>query len=143
MTESRGFAGNWTYRSFDNTVNPATAPADLMIAAGTLTLEAEGADEMAGHLSFSGFDGNLNLTGIVKAGHPPSIRLRATGVDGTFTAGWVYDYLGYLVPPWPNGVGERQAFVGSMIRVVARLRPTGEVEWPAGEVASFLAVSAV
>ncbi len=49
---------------------------------------------------------------------------------------WVYDYLGYLVPDWPTGIGQRSAIVGSVIRTVAH--SNGQAT--AGFVASFIAV---
>jgi hypothetical protein len=49
---------------------------------------------------------------------------------------WVYDYIGYLVPIWPNGVDQRAAIVGSVIRTV----PHSNGQARAGYTASFIAV---
>ena len=58
---------------------------------------------------------------------------------------WIYDYQGYLIPHWPNGVDERPAIVGSVIRTIPHSgsAPPGGGPPPinpAGVVASFYAV---
>jgi hypothetical protein len=62
------------------------------------------------------------------AGTPP--------VDGTGTAGWRYNYEGFLIPRWPDGIDQRAAIVGSVIRTV----PHSGGKAKAGYVASFVAV---
>ena len=47
--------------------------------------------------------------------------------------GWEYDYVGYMVWAWPNGVGQIPAIVGTVVRA----KPHGQLE--AGFVASFVA----
>jgi hypothetical protein len=64
-------------------------------------------------------------------------RFRGTGtVDDE---PWVYDYTGWLIPAWPNGVGQVPAIVGSVIRTIPHSAGPGKTA-PAGEVASFYAV---
>jgi hypothetical protein len=48
---------------------------------------------------------------------------------------WIYDYNGYYVTHWPNGVDQVEAIVGSVIRTI----PHGATN-PAGVVVSFYAV---
>jgi hypothetical protein len=54
---------------------------------------------------------------------------------------WVYDYIGWLVPTWPNSDStlQRDAIVGSVVRTVPH-KSGGGGENPAGAVASFYAV---
>jgi hypothetical protein len=54
---------------------------------------------------------------------------------------WVYDYIGWLVPAWPNSDAtlQRSAIAGSVVRTVPHSSGTGGVA-PAGVVASFYAV---
>jgi hypothetical protein len=54
---------------------------------------------------------------------------------------WVYDYVGWLVPVWPNSTATLQqpAIVGSVVRTVPHSGSGGGVS-PAGVVASFYAV---
>jgi len=51
---------------------------------------------------------------------------------------WIYEYVGYLVNPWQNGVNQPPTFVGSMIRQIPH--PSGKGMHHAGEVGSFFCV---
>lgn len=53
---------------------------------------------------------------------------------------WIYDYIGWLVPVWPNSNAQlqRAAMVGSVVRTVPHSSNGGTA--PAGVVASFYAV---
>jgi hypothetical protein len=51
---------------------------------------------------------------------------------------WKYDYVGYVVNPWPNGVDQRMAIVGSIVRTIPHGREPDIA--PAGEVGSWIAV---
>jgi hypothetical protein len=75
----------------------------------------------------------LRLTGTSSVGTPFAVRFQGIG-EGSDAEGWVYDYVGYLVPAWPNGVDQRPALVGSVVRTVAHGAN------PAGMVASWIAV---
>jgi hypothetical protein len=151
------FAGTWTYRSFIN--NPAfNATADeVLLATGDLILEVgaevegavstsagldlDGGHEISGKQSFhNGFSASLTVSGTAKPGKPPTIRFRTTGIEGTSTAGWIYDFIGYLAPFWPKGEGQRPTIVGTAIRTVQHMSSAGEVR-PAGVTLSFIAVS--
>jgi len=150
------FVGNWTYRSFENKPALDTPAEEVLLVAGDLRFEIEcaddtsmaesddtyagleiGCDKISGQLFF----GELNLTvsGTVKSGDPPTIRFRATGVEDTFTAGWIYDYLGYRAPSWPKGEAQRPAIVGTLIRTVAHVGSGGVIR-PANYTLSFIAV---
>lgn len=152
-----GFAGNWIYRSFNNSPEP-DAPADEVLFNtidlklevednGGLSAGLEEGDVSAGlDIGCSGISGRLSfdqeyltVSGAAKSSDPPTIRFRATGVEGTFTAGWIYDYIGYLAPSWPKGDGQRSAIVGTVIRTVPHLGGGGAVR-PAGLTLSFVAV---
>lgn len=151
-----GFAGNWTYRSFYNRPEFGAradelidATADLVLEVGgtggtSAGLDLDGGSEISGTLSIhNGFSLSLTMSGVAKPGNPPTIRLRATGVEDTVTAGWIYDYIGYLVPSWPEAVGQRSTIVGTVIRTVEHMGGlTGDEVRPAGDTMSFIAVSA-
>ena len=49
-------------------------------------------------------------------GNPMHVRFQGTGIVSGEK--WIYDYEGYLVPHWPNGVDQRPAIVGSVIRTI-------------------------
>lgn len=128
------FAGTWTYRSFHNEPEPVDSFDELRLAQAELTLEAVGSDLLSGRLSFG--DDYLAMSGTVQDADPPTVRLRATGLEGTATAGWIYDYVGYLAPFWPEGDSQRPALVGTVIRTAPH-----EPKRPAGHSYSFVAVS--
>jgi hypothetical protein len=132
MATVNAFLGNWSYRSYENDPNFATQPNDLLFGMGTLNL-AESADgKVAGSLGGTGW--SLRLAGDYKPGDPHAVRFQGTGEIGGEP--WVYDYLGYLVPDWPDGIAQRAAIVGSVIRTIAH----NNGQAPAGFVASFIAV---
>lgn len=131
-----GLAGRWTYRSFRNLPDPAV-PCDqganrLLFGLGRLEIEPFAPGTFSGQLIFSE-TAMLRLTGTSSAGTPFAVRFQGIG-EGSDAEGWVYDYVGYLVPAWPNGVEQRPALVGSVVRTVAHGAN------PAGVVASWIAV---
>lgn len=131
------FVGSWTYRSLYNDPDVNTAFGDLEFGVGTLVI-AEGPDTaLSGTIGGDGW--SLDLRGSRAYGSPMQARFQGTGVVSGEE--WVYDYIGWLVPEWPNGVDqyERAAMVGSVIRTVPHKSSSGGVS-PAGFVGSFYAV---
>jgi hypothetical protein len=126
------FAGIWTYRSLINNPDPKVAFNDLAFAVADLTIREAGFGEFAGRLSFDN-DG-LSLKGTITYGNPFTVRFQGNG-DSAGTKGWIYNYQGYLAPAWPDGVDQRPAIIGTIVRTVAH--GAGN---PAGFVASFIAV---
>jgi hypothetical protein len=83
---------------------------------------------------------SLALKGSRAYGSPMQVRFQGTGlVSGEE---WIYDYWGSLVPAWPNGVDQRPAIVGSVIRTIPHSGGSPGTVAPAGVVASFYAVRA-
>ena len=62
------------------------------------------------------------------------IRWTGTGITGTVTEGWVYDYRGVRSSQWTGASDQADVIVGSVIRTVAH----GSA--PAGYVATFYMV---
>jgi hypothetical protein len=131
-----GLVGRWTYRSFRNLPDPAVpceqGPTRLLFGRGVLEIEPFAPGAFSGRLVF-GETTVLRLTGTSSVGVPFAVRFQGIG-EGADAEGWVYDYVGYLVPAWPNGVDQRLALVGSVVRTVAHGAN------PAGMVASWIAV---
>lgn len=127
-------AGTWTYRSFFNlpTVDKFE---ELRFAEAELSLhESETADFLTGRLSFGA--AYLDMVVFVPEEHGrQAVRMRATGVKGTTTEGWIYDYVGHLAQAWPHGDGQRPAIVGTVVRTAPHAP-----ERFAGVSASFIAV---
>jgi len=132
MADANPFLGNWSYRSYINESNLATQPNDLLFGMGTLNLAESDDGKVTGSLGGAGW--SLSLAGEYAAGVPRAVRFQGTGEIGGEQ--WVYDYLGYLVTDWPNGIDQRSTVVGSVIRTVAH--SNGQAK--AGFVASFIAV---
>lgn len=137
--------GAWIYRSFRN-VEKLISPdeplgKELLFGQGELVFDpVVGHDDVKGQIAFRSDppkqdDPRLELEGRIEHGSPHQFTMRASGLSGTTADGWVYDYIGFLVPDWPNGVGQTKAMVGSVIRSVEHGQNS-----PAGVVASFVAV---
>ena len=128
------FAGTWTYRSFLNNPDPKVPFNDLEFAVADLIIQGDaGFGVLAGRLSF-GADG-LGLKGTITYGNPFTLRFQGTG-DSAGTKGWVYDYLGFYAPTWPNGIDQRAAIIGTIVRTVTH----SDGKAKAGVTASFIAV---
>lgn len=122
--------GKWTYRSFLSNPDLNVEPNDLLFGLATMNLMVTAPDDLSGTLGGPGWQ--LNLTGKVINGTPTSIQFTGKGTIGGEE--WVYDYLGYAVPAWTNGVNQRPAIVGTIVRTA----PHGTA--PAGFVAQWIAV---
>lgn len=126
------FTGTWSYRSFISDPDLSKEFNALAFGAGTLELRQPTFGRLAGTLGGEGW--SLNLTGGYTYGNPFHARFQGSGdVGGEH---WVYDYVGYLLPTWPNGVDQVPVIGGSLIRTV----PHSNGQARAGYVASFLAV---
>ncbi len=128
------FLGQWRYRSFRNVTDAATKLDDILFWEARLHIIANGVTHVTGDISDD--HDKLKIRGYSTFGFPNYLRFEATGLDGTDTAGWKYNYTGFLVPEWPDGLDQHDAIVGSVIRSVAH--SGGKAK--AGYVASFVAV---
>lgn len=133
-------AGKWTYRSFLN--NPAPVGDDpnkalaLIFGEGALTITMKGDGLFQAALEFGGNAG-MDLYGEIVDGAgvgPAVLIITGTGRPGTPTDKWVYQYKGYVVPAWAEGVNQVPVIVGTVIRTI----PHGS--GPAGVTASFVIV---
>lgn len=133
------FVGNWTYRSFLNDPDISKAANDLLFGEGTLTIAEKSETELSGTIGGPGW--SLDLRGGFGYGSPMQVRFQGKGVVGGEE--WIYDYIGWLVPVWPNSTDrlEVPAIVGSVVRTIPHSGDGGSTN-PAGVVASFYAVRA-
>jgi hypothetical protein len=137
--------GVWTYRSFYNVPDPVNDFNELRFGQGEMVFEKTielGA--LRGQLAFRSEtpqkdDPRLTLIGTAQLGSPFTVRFVGLGAPGTIAEGWDYDYIGYFVPNWPNGIAQRPAVVGSVIRTVPHGDGQGGTK-PPGVVGSFIAV---
>ncbi len=126
-------AGSWTYRSLVNNPTPGVPFNDLAFAEAELVVDEFAPGGFTGRLVLAP-GAEMALTGASSLGNPFAVRFQGRG-DSPGIEDFVYDYVGYLVPVWPNGVDQRPALVGSVVRT----EPHGGGAEP-GFVASWVAV---
>jgi hypothetical protein len=132
------FVGSWTYRSFLNDPDVSKAFNDLEFGRGTIVIEEAPMQTLKGTIGGPGW--SLALAGARAYGNPMHVRFQGVGrVNGEK---WIYDYGGYLVPGWPNGVDQIPAIVGSVVRTIPHSGSQPGTVRPAGVVCSFYAVRA-
>lgn len=124
--------GKWSYRSFVSNPDLNAEPNSLLFGSGTLDLAVRDPDELIGTLGGEGWQ--LDLSGKVTSGEPTKIRFTGKGIIGGEE--WVYDYLGFAVPAWPNGIDQRPAIVGTIVRTKSHSGGSAS----AGYVAQWIAV---
>jgi hypothetical protein len=137
------FVGSWSYRSLLNDPDLSTSFNDLQFGIGTIVIEEAPMQLLKGTIGGSGW--SLALKGAREYGNPMHVRFQGKGVISGEE--WIYDYDGYLVPAWPNGVQQVPAMVGSIVRTIPHSGspPKGggpAPVHPAGVVASWYAVRA-
>ena len=131
--DSKYFNGNWTYRSLHN-APPNTPFANLEFASAVMRFKNNSGDSIFGVLDM-GTGYALKLRGKLTAGNgSTTFYIEGHGVPNTNTANWQYDYQGYVVPKWKNGIQQADACAGSVIRS----KPHGNAK--AGQTATFYLV---
>lgn len=130
------FVGTWSYRSLLNDPDLNTDFDKLEFGRGTIVIEQGPLDLLTGTIGGPGW--SLALHGSRAYGSPMQVRFQGKGIVSG--SEWIYDYIGWLVPVWPNSdsTKQRAAIVGSVTRTIPH--PSNGGTAPAGVVASFYAV---
>jgi len=138
MNGKNPFVGAWTYRSLLNDPQINTNFNDLEFGRGTLTIENTDSELLTGVIGGPGW--SLALHGSRSYGNPMQVRFQGKGLVGGEE--WIYDYIGWLTPVWPNSTStlQRSAIVGSVTRTIPHSGSEKGTVSPAGVVASFYAV---
>ncbi len=136
MNGDNPFVGKWTYRSLLNDPNVDTDFDKLEFGRGTIEIESGPMELLTGTIGGPGW--SLALHGSRAYGTPMQARFQGKGIVSG--SEWIYDYIGWLVPVWPNSdsTKQRAAIVGSVTRTIPH--PSNGGTAPAGVVASFYAV---
>jgi hypothetical protein len=136
MNGDNPFVGKWTYRSLLNDPNVDTDFDKLEFGRGTIVIESSSMELLTGSIGGPGW--SLALHGSRAYGSPMQVRFQGRGIVSG--SEWVYDYIGWLIPIWPNSDSSKQrgAIVGSVTRTIPH--PSNGGTAPAGVVASFYAV---
>jgi hypothetical protein len=129
------FLGRWSYRSWLNETDLTIDPDKLLFGSGTIEIVEAPMEILTGTIGGQGW--SLDLHGSRSYGNPMTVQFRGKGkVSG---AEWIYAYTGYLVPEWPDGINQKTAMVGSIVRVIPHPSGNGGIS-PAGVTASWYAV---
>ena len=132
--------GSWSYRRFlnDPDLKKDSNMNQLLFGDGTLVITAPSSDTLGG--TIGGSTWSLDLHGSIGYGSPAQVRFQGKGI--VKGEEWIYDYIGWLVPVWPNSNDTLQtpAIVGSVTRVIPHSGDEPGTVNPAGVVASFYAV---
>ena len=109
----------------------------LEFGRGTIVIDDAPPEVLTGTIGGPGW--SLALRGSRSYGSPAQVRFQGKGLVGGEE--WIYDYIGWVVPVWPNSTARQQrpALVGSVVRTIPHSSGDGGVA-PAGFVASFYAV---
>ena len=124
VEEYKKFLGQWVYRSLRNDTDLAKEFNQLEFGRGIITIDSIGEDfiaEAALRIPGNGVPDYyvLNLTGelVRRENQIAEIKMRGEGIDNSSTEGWVYDYSGFLIPAWSNGIDQAFVITGSVFRV--------------------------
>lgn len=135
--------GKWTYRSLLNGKNVNTDFDSLAFAAATMEMKTHGKDSISGTIYWFLDSLNTIKQGLVLSGTyfyndtTTCYFLQGMGDSALLTTGWQYNYQGYAVPKWPEGVNQATVLVGSVVRVKKHSCDSlGNNCHPAGVVAS-------
>lgn len=129
--------GTWTYRSLLSNPDMNADFNSLEFGRGNIRIDQAPMQTFKGLIY--GDDWQLTLKGSITYGNPFTLSFQGKGIVGG--AEWIYDYIGYLAREWPNGVDQRPAIVGSIVRTIPHpTGPNGQSTAPAGFVAQWIAV---
>ena len=129
--------GNWHYRSFLNEPKAVTDLNSILFGEGDLVFNESPVGTLVGTGDFGGGD-TMKYQGVVTHGGVVSVRFQGIGT-GAANKDWLYDYIGTVIPAWPNGVNQVQVIVGSVVRSAPHSNGSGGMV-AAGRVGSFIAV---
>ena len=129
--------GIWTYRSFLSNPDINADFDSLEFGRGNIKINDAPMQTFDGLIYGPGWE--LKLFGSIAYGNPFTVQFQGKGVVGG--AEWIYNYRGYYVPNWMNGIDQRPALVGSIVREIPHpTGPNGKSTAPAGFVAQWIAV---
>jgi hypothetical protein len=117
-TDGSFFNGSWTYRSLLNDANWNLPFDDLKFASAIMDLKTIGKDSISGILYWADNPKQgLHITGkYYYQDTTTCYSLIGTGTAALGTPGWQYDYKGYIMPKWTNGIKQADVLIGSTIR---------------------------
>jgi len=127
--------GKWTYRSFLSNPDMNADFNSLEFGRGNIRIDTGPLNAFIGLIYGDGWQ--LALQGSTNFGNPITLRFQGKGIVSGEE--WIYDYEGYVVNPWPNGIAQISAIVGTIVRTIPHSSGSGGTA-PAGVVAQWIAV---
>ena len=118
-TSMNQFKGKWIYRSLVNSKVLNTQFNNLQFGLGTIDFKKIVHGKILESTLDMGSSLVLNLEGEISGSDPVALKWRGTGITGSPTAGWIYDYQAYLAPTWKKATDKTPILIGSVLRVVA------------------------
>ncbi len=110
--------GNFVYRSLQNNTLIGESFLKLKFGEGSMTIKQQESGRITGEFVMSD-DFRMSLEGVISSiGDTFRLRMTGKGIPKTATAGWIYDYDGFVTPKWTNGINQLQTIIGSVIRTV-------------------------
>lgn len=111
--------GKWIYRSLVNDKVRNTPFANLQFGLGIIDFKKIVGSRILDASLDMGSNHLLIIDGeIAKEGNVTCLKWRGTGVAGSPTSGWIYDYQAYLAPTWKKATDKTPILFGSVLRVV-------------------------
>jgi hypothetical protein len=110
--------GKWIYRSLANSKVLNTPFGNLQFGLGTIEFKKIARAQILASTLDMGSNLVLALEGEITATKPVTLKWRGTGIAGSPTAGWIYDYQAYLAPTWKSATDKTPVLIGSVLRVV-------------------------
>ena len=129
--------GRWIYRSLRNNKVLNTPFNDLQFGLGIIEFKKISGDRILDSSLDMSNNYISNIKGeIIRDGdRTVALKWRGTGIKGSPTEGWIYDYQAYFAPTWKKATDKTVTLIGSVLRTVAH----GSA--PAGATGTFYMVN--
>lgn len=111
-------SGHFVYRSLHNNPSVGENFLHLKFGEGVMTIQQAASGNLTGIFEMSEAY-QMTLEGVIAStGDAFHVKMTGKGIPNTATAGWIYDYEGYVTPKWANGINQLTTITGSVIRTV-------------------------
>lgn len=132
--------GRWVYRSFINSADSADDFGKLRLAVALIEISPFGGSDFKGSITTERWQ--LSIAGQLHSDGRFNFR---ASQGSSNTAGWIYDYVGWVAPKWEPAAEHKTALeqvptlVGTMLRVLDHDNLRGGLS-KGGQTYSFIAV---
>lgn len=119
--DTKPLVGKWLYRSLRTNKVLETAFNDLEFGRGIIEFKRIAYDQILDSYLDMGDNYVLKIQGEVfrRNGKITQLKWRGTGVPGSPTESWIYDYQAYIAPTWDESTDKTIRLIGSVLRTIA------------------------